>query len=304
MKMSAILASATAIWAASVTAVSAQCMTVDPAVVPDIRIDPLDATGVAQVMQPLNLTIRRTGLNMEQRKVLFQIVDEDSPIRSRVGMTGGPQIEWRSDDTSRNIGAIRNETYALLRSGTATLDENETSKQIGLRLFVENLRDDLPAGVYREQYTLRYWCADTQETLPYEVPGIVSVVVQVPNVLSANIAGASGRGEIDFMDFSTRTRSLSINVRSTGGYAVSVRSENGGAMVRDGGRPESDEDRISYSVSFGGHRLTLGSDGGLINPRAGLAGQQIPLEVAVGNVDDGRAGTYRDTIILTLAPVS
>src|SRR3546814_11064081 len=101
-------------------------------------------------------------------------------------------------------------------------------------LFLTNLREDLPAGVYREQFTLRYWCDATELSMPYESPGIVTVTVQVPNVLSANIAGASSPGEIDFLDFAARSRSLADSVGSTGRHAVTGRRLNGSAMVRAG----------------------------------------------------------------------
>ncbi len=285
-------------------AAGAQCVTVDPAVVPNIRVDPLDASGAAQVIQPLDLTFRRVGVGTEALTIAYQIVDEDSPIQSRVGLSAGPQVEWRSNDSGRDIGAYRNEAYAQLRSGTVSLDANENSKQAGVRLFLTNLREDLPAGVYREQFTIRYWCTDVDTTLPNELPGIVAVTVQVPNVLSANVAGASTRGEIDFLDFSTLSRSLSVHVRSTGRYAVTARSLNGKVMLREGAASTGDADRIAYDVRFGGRDLSLDAQQSLVNPRAGLEGQRIPLEVTVEGVGSKRAGVYRDTLILTLAPVS
>lgn len=285
------------------TSAAAQCVTVDSAVVPNLRVDPLDASGAAQVIQQTDLTFRRIGLGTEPLTIAYQIVDEDSPVQSRVGLTEGPQVEWRSNDSGRNIGAYRNEAYALLRSGTVTLAAGENSKQEGIRLFLTNLREDLPAGVYREQFTVRYWCSDVDTTLPNEIPGIVTVTVQVPNVLSANIAGASTRGEIDFLDFSTLSRSLSIHVRSTGRYAVTARSLNGKVMLREGGVATSDAERIAYDVRFGGRDLSLDDQQSLVNPRAGLAGERIPLDVTVEGIGSKRAGVYRDTLVLTLAPV-
>ncbi len=286
-------------------AAAAQCATVDPAVVPDMRIDPLDTTGAAQLMQPATLNFRRTGADATPLTILYQILDEDSPVHARVGASAGPQVEWRSDDTGRDISVSRGDAYALLRSGKITLAPDETSKQAGVRLFLKELREDLPAGVYREQFTLRYWCGDdASAAMPYESPGIVTVTVQVPNVLSASIAGASTRGEIDFLDFATLSRSLSVSVRSTGRYRVNARSLNGSVMLREGAAAPGPAERIAYSVRFGGHALGLGADGGFVNPRAGLAGQQIPLEVTAEDVSKKRAGAYRDTLILTLSPVS
>jgi hypothetical protein len=283
---------------------AAQCVTVDPVIVPALRVDPLDTTGAAQIMQPVTITFRRAGPGTGPLHVTYQIVDEDSSGPQRVGVTSGPQLEWRAGDSGRNIGAARNEAYALLRSGEAALGASEASEQSSLRLFLPNLREDYPAGVYREQFTVRYWCDEADVTHPYEIPGIVTVTVQVPNVLSANVAGASTRGEIDFLDFATLSRALSVSVRSTGPFAVTAESVNGSVMLREGARGTDAADRIPYVVTFGGRPLTLGAASSFTSPRTGLAGQQISLNVTVEDVSTKRAGRYSDTLVLTLAPVS
>src|SRR3569623_965698 len=283
---------------------AAQCVVADPTAVPDISVDPLDATGANELVQPLTLRFRRVGVATPPLTVTYQIIDEDSSVRMRVGMDAGPQIEWQSNDAGRNIGALRRESYALLRSGTVSLSAGENSKDVGLRLFVKNLQDDLPAGVYREQYTIRYWCGDPTATVPNELSGVVSVTVRIPNVLSANVAGGSTRGEIDFLDFSTLSRSLAISVRSTGPYKVTARSLNGGNMVRAGGSSQAELDRISYEMRFGGQPMTPGSGAAFSYPRAGLQGLQIPLDVKVEDVSGKRAGKYSNTVMLTLAPAS
>ena len=106
------------------------------------------------------------------------------------------------------------------------------------------------------------------------------------------------------MDSATLSRALAISVRSTGPYAVTAQSENGSVLLREGAVGSDSADRISYAVTFGGRPLTLGTASSFTNPRAGLAGQQIPLNVTVDDVSTKRAGNYSDTLILTLAPVS
>lgn len=186
---------------------------------------------------------------------------------------------------------------------TVSLAPNEDSKDEDVRLFLRNPREDLPAGLYREQYTVRYWCGEPDTTMSSEVPGAISVNIQIPNVLSASVVGASTRGEIDFLDFSTLSRSLSIFVRSTGRYSVTARSLNGGAMTRVGQVSAAEIDRIGYHLRFDGQALA-DATGVLTRPRAGLAGLQIPLDVTVEDVSRKRAGRYSDTVMLTLSPVS
>ena len=280
-----------------------QCVSVEPTFVPDIPIDPLDAAGAAAVVQPVSLTFRRIGSEREKLDVIFQVLDEDSTI-PRIGIYAGPQVEWQSVKGSRNIGVTRNEPYSFLRSGQVVFNPNSGSEQATLRLYVQNLHSDLPAGTYREQFTIRYWCGgDTSSNAPVEATGVLSATVRVPNVLSATVAGLSSQGEVDFYDFETLSRSLSISVQGTGPYEVSARSENNGAMFRDGARI-GDEDRVAYRIEFEGRALAPDGSARIRYPRAGLAGRQAPLVITAEDVSKKRAGRYSDTIILTLAPVT
>jgi hypothetical protein len=283
----------------------AQCATVDPVVVPQIRVDPLDAAGPAELVQPLILTFRRTGLDTAPLMIRYQIVDEDSSLRSRVGLSQGPVVEWQGEDSSRDIGAFRSEAYLLLRSSRALFGENDQATQQSVTLRLTNLREDLSAGVYREQFTVRYWCGDDDGRMPYESQGAVAVSVAIPNVLSANIAGATARGEIDFLDFAVRDRSLLVSVRSTGPYRVTARSLNGGVMLRDrAGLAGDPADRIGYVASFDGELIDIDGASSQMMARAGLLGRQMPLDIQVEDTDSKRAGDYADTLFLTLSPAN
>lgn len=289
---------------AASSAAWAQCATVDPVLVPQIRLDPLDAAGPGQLVQPFNLTFRRAGVDATPLSIRYQIVDEDSSVQARVGLSQGPTVEWQGGDSSRDIGAFRSEAYSLLRSSRIGMGENAAAAQTTVMLRLTDLRADLPAGIYREQFTVRYWCGDDEASLPYEAQGLVSVSVAVPNVLSANVAGASLRGEIDFLDFSTLSRSLQVSVRSTGPYQVQARSLNGGVLQRERVGAGDDADRVRYQASLNGEALTVDSGAGLRMPRAGLLGRQMPLDVTVEDVRSKRAGVYADTLLLTLSPMN
>lgn len=282
----------------------AQCVTVEPVLAPQIRLDPLDASGVGEMIQPIVLTFRRATVDSAAISLRYQIVDEDSFAVSRVGLSQGPTVEWQAEGSSREIGAFRSEAYSLLRSGQAALGANDAAVQRTVYLRLTNPRDDIAAGIYREQFSVRYWCGDDDSIMPQEAQGAIAVAVAVPNVLSANIAGASTRGEIDFMDFSLPSRSLQVSVRSTGPYRISARSLNGGALVREGSSSSDEADRIGYVVVFDGVGLDV--DGVSARPmaRAGLLGRQDDLQVSVGDVREKRAGAYADTLLLTLSPAN
>lgn len=290
---------------ACATGAAAQCVTIDPVIVPVVRVDPLDSAGPVELVQPFYLTFRRAGVGSGPLSLRYQIVDEDSASFSRVGLSRGPLVEWTTQDTPRDIGALRNEAYALLRTGIVTLSENEPAEQRPVMLRLSELRADLPAGIYREQFTVRFWCAE-DEAAPFESIGTVSVSVAVPNVLSASLAGASTRGEVDFMNFEARERSIQVTVRSTGPYRVRATSENGGALLRAGAAAggSSPADRIPYAATFDGEPLDLSGSGARLAPRAGLLGRSLPLDLRVQDASENRAGAYADTLRVTLEPAN
>jgi spore coat protein U-like protein len=281
---------------------AAQCVGIEPAVVPEVIVNPLAATAASQIVQPVTLRFRRIGVGSAPVTVTYQIVDEDSPIQSRVGLSAGPQVDWRSDD-GRNIGVPRNEGSALLRSAQVTLAANADSGAETVRLFLRDLDADFPAGFYRELYTVRYWCGEPDTTVANEVPGVLSVTIQIPNVLGASVGGASSRGTIDFSGFETLTRSVAVSVRSTGRYTVTATSLNNGVLLREGARGGDAADRIAYRLRYAGQPLEVDA-AVLSSPRAGIGGQQIPVEVTVEDVSTKRAGRYRDTLTLTLTPAA
>lgn len=283
----------------------AQCVTVDPVIIPQIRLDPLDASGASELVQPFYLTFRRAAVGAEPIEVRYQIVDEDSAAIARVGLSRGPVVEWTSASSSRDIGALRHESYALLKTGKISLGQNDAAVHSQVALRLSDLRADLPAGIYREQFSVRFWCGSDDSAIAHEVPGAVAASIAVPNVLSANVAGASSRGEIDFLNFETLTRALQVSVRSTGPFRVTARSENGGVLVREGARVNGGaSEHIAYQVSFDGELLTVEGGANRILPRAGLGGRQFPLEVRAADVAANRAGVYSDTLYLTLEPAN
>lgn len=282
----------------------AQCATIDPVVVPEVRLDPMDAAGAAELVQPFTLTFRRAGVDLQPIQIRYQILDEDSAIRSRVGISEGPVVAWQSSDSSRDIGGLRNQAYALMNSGLIVIGQDDLATQRQVTMRLSDLRADLRSGVYREQFTVRFWCDSEGVTAPFESVAAVAASVAVPNVLSASVAGASANGEIDFFDFASLARSLQVSVRSTGPYRVTAQSLNGGFMLREGSNGADDFDRIPYEAHLDGNLIHVGREEAVVMPRAGLTGRQLSLDIAVQDVQNNRAGPYADTLLLTLEPAN
>ncbi len=296
-----ILATA-AVLALAPAAAFANCAGVQPVQVNQVRIDPLDAQGPAEVLQPFTLSFNRASADDAPVMIEYQIMDEDSPVRARVGDFKGPTVDFAARDTGKNVAVFRSDAFSPLQAGRVVIPAGRQSASTEVFLRVTDLRADLAAGVYRESFTVRFRCSPDQ-AMADEANGAVNVAVAVPNVLSANVAGASTRGEIDFLDFAMLERSLAVNVRSTGPYRISARSLNGGEMRREGAAVLQPSDRIAYEARLDGKVLKPDSTA-LRMERAGLLGHRFSLDVEVESVESKRAGLYADTLLLTLTPVN
>jgi spore coat protein U-like protein len=113
----------------------------------------------------------------------------------------------------------------------------------------------------------------------------------------------AGPQTINFGDFTTTTQTLAIAVKSTSSINVSVATANGSQMVLSGAvSPFPTNSSIPYTMNYAGTAVSSGSS--LINQtRAGVAGGTRNLVLTLPALPSGKlAGTYSDTITLTLTP--
>jgi hypothetical protein len=300
MKRALFLLTALPVMAAAHGAVAADCVTVDPVIVSEIRLDPMSASPGGELVQTFNITFR----GAQGTPFLFRISDEDSGVVHRVGQTAGPVIDWTHGSVDIGVGRLEAFTDALGRGGGASgIPRGSNSVDVPITLRLSDLQADLAAGIYREQFTVRFNCNVKGGSNYGESMGAVAVSVAVPNVISVNVAGASASGQIDFQDFATLSRSLNLSVRSTGPFRVRAASENAGAMVRDRVTNPTDVDLIPYSLTLDGQSMDVGSWSSR-QPRVGLTGRQFPLEVTAADISSNRAGEYRDELTITFEPLN
>jgi spore coat protein U-like protein len=123
--------------------------------------------------------------------------------------------------------------------------------------------------------------------------------VNVPSVVLVTTAGPQ---TINFGNFTTATQTLQVGVKSTSSVNVAVNS--GDQMVLAGAvAPYPSNSVIPYTMTLNGDTIANGTT--LTNrPRAGVNGTDWPLVLNLtGGVPSGKlAGTYSDTITLTLTP--
>lgn len=119
--------------------------------------------------------------------------------------------------------------------------------------------------------------------------------------LAGAYAVSDGRALVDLGELRAGPASLPLNLRvnSTGNYSLSVRSANNGRLrLADTGWS------VPYSLGVGGSTVNLtGGTTTLDGPQgAGYRRDALPLHFVIGAADDLRAGTYRDTLTISVAP--
>ncbi len=127
----------------------------------------------------------------------------------------------------------------------------------------------------------------------------------VPPSTQATIAGTNPLNKMDF-DMIGGLQSnakvfADLTVNSTANYKISLSSSNNGYLKLDLGNGQySEQEKLEYSAVFDSKPISMTNtptfDGFTDGPKTKR------FEVTLGNVDNSRAGKYKDTITLTISP--
>jgi hypothetical protein len=268
----------------------------------NVTYDPLGTQGVSQVVRQVTLMASRNESAVTGGTAQF--VDQDSGTL-RIG-TSGPiyTIEESQKGVVVNGSAppptpANSFTFRFSGSGSAT------EPVYGIQ-FVIDPGQDVPAGVFSESLDMQMRCGESDGNQPVDLQsGVLHITVDVPSTLIASLAGGSASGTLDFGDFTGQTKTAMVNVYSTGPYALSIASENNGAMKLAGAPPQSSDTgnaQIGYTLTFNEHSVTPGTS--VHFGRTGVGGTGLPLSVVAEPVAGKRAGVYRDSITLTFTPLA
>lgn len=155
-------------------------------------------------------------------------------------------------------------------------------------------------GLYSQRLTLSAVQRGSGDVLATK-----SLVVGV-NVLPSAVIGLSGQftrvGGQALIDLGELREGqapvpLQLRVSSTRPYQIQFDSLNKGRLSLDGTRWQ-----IPYSISVDQKSLSLASTAVYDSPHFGINADVLPLRFIVGNVAGVRAGTYSDTLTVTVAP--
>ena len=107
---------------------------------------------------------------------------------------------------------------------------------------------------------------------------------------------------VDFGELKTGiSRTVNFQVRGNTDVNIEISSENGGKMVEQG---SAGQNPIPYQVSVDGVSIDLSSPQNLLRqPMKSLSGSSYPLEITIGNPENGFfSGLYRDVITIDVTP--
>ena len=307
-----VLASAVAsLWAQP--AVAAQCANVSfsPASLSVPAWDPI-SPGAQQASFTMTLT-RVNGATTGIRLIFTDTNDSSQPVRlgTNAGQSG-PQYQVL-DPSGNNIAYPLGTSIVALKPVPLVSYQNKNSNdvtQVNLRLYVpaNTGNADFRSGTYSETPNYVIQCTNGNNGNPIDGPlSGPAVTLNVPNLVSLTTASAA---TLDFQNFTSLTQQLNVGLKSTGPVHVVINSTNNLKMVRAGASsPYPDNSKIDYQMSLS----TNGTPTNIValpatlsnQQRATVAGSTWPLILNLPSTPSGKvAGSYSDTITLTLTPES
>lgn len=165
--------------------------------------------------------------------------------------------------------------------------------------FAAQASQTMAAGRYSQSVFIDL---ETQEgRVEAEKP--VSLSVEVPRVALMGLKGQfrreGGLMTIDVGELSQGARPLgaTLYVASTGGYSISVTSQNQGRLSQGAGW------FVPYVLTLDGQAVDLSGEGRreVVSRRPRL--DDYPLAIVVGETEGKRAGQYRDILTFTVAAI-
>lgn len=247
------------------------------------------------------ITANLTQVDGSASTVRMILIDNDTgPLK--LG-SSGPDYDIRAAGTtdvfpSGTTIATNQGTLATFSSGSASIPftlsiPNTTFDFIGGTQYLESLRYSVQC------YSNSAGTGNGNKTSNDQNISAFQAGVTIQKIVSITTASPQ---TINFGNFTTATQTLQIGLKSTSSVNVSVSS--GDQMVLAGAvQPYPTNSVIPYTMTLNGD--SIGNGTSLINrARAGVAGATWPLILTLtGGVPSGKlAGTYSDTIMLTLAP--
>lgn len=290
-------AAALSIVAAAAPALANVCANVSFSVPSFPQFDPISGNYAAQ-----NITVNLTRIDAQAASVRFILLDNDAGTLKLA--TAGPIYNI----TNAAATIVFPTGTGILTVTGALFVFSGTSASGTLSFTIPNTTTDFVGGTsFSEALKYSLQCykntggsgTGNQLTADTNVSAFTSAVTIAKQVTITT----AGPQTINFGNFTTTTQTLAIGVKSTSSINVSVTTTNGTQMVLSGAvSPFPTNSTIPYTMTYAGTAVSSGSN--LLNQvRAGVAGATRNLVLTLPALPSGKlAGTYSDTITLTLTP--
>lgn len=291
--------------AASRPALAAECATVSvsPGTVTLPSYDPISG---GAVQSSFTATITRAKSTTASVRLIFNDTSYATPVTFH---SGGPLYQIL-DSSGVNVAYQNGVNVKSTTNPLVPTPEGPSGDSVSASYLVNVPANsdgrDVKNGLYGTTllYSVRCFKSDSSYNgSDSQISGGPALSVTVPNLVSLTTASPQ---TLDFQDFTTLTQQLNVGLKSTGPIDVDLRTDNGRKLIRVGSPlPAAANSYIDYAIKLNGKSVT--SDPYILSnaPRAGVGGSQWPLLLSLSAPPSGKvAGTYSDTITLTLTPGS
>lgn len=159
---------------------------------------------------------------------------------------------------------------------------------------------NLPYGRYSQVAYVALQAADGEVHAERPVTIVLEMAAAAMIGLKGEFTRQNGVPTINLGELNEGTRALntSVYVHSTGGYRVSVTSQNLGKL-RQAGTAWS----IDYGLQMGSRQVNLTAPYSFDVASAQARNDDYPLTVRIGDTSGKRAGDYSDTLTFTVAAI-
>lgn len=188
---------------------------------------------------------------------------------------------------------------------TGVFGAGQGALSLSYRITLPAGQTPLP-GTYREAIPLRLFSADpsgAQDTLTEAGNGLLQAAFEVLPSLELTLDGLPGGGrELDLGDLSRGSaQSFRVRVRGNAPHHLEIRSESGGFLLLERPGAAGDGSRIPYRLRLQGREVALGEGSAVVvEPSPGGLGSELGIEILVDRADGAAAGSYRDTLLLSV----
>ena len=267
-----------------------------------------DPLAPGQQAATFSATIRRASSSSEGARLIF--LDSNDLVApaylGRIPNSRGPRYEVR-DSSGTNVLFGRYSDVRAQGNPLITLPPGASDDTVAVSYTVvvpaNTGSTDFRNGNYTESLRYALQCFDSQSTSggvdgPRAGP---MLNLTIPNLVSLTTASPQ---TLDFQNFTSLMQQLNVALKSTGPVTVDISSLNIRRMVRQGAPlPYPANSVIDYSMTLNGQPIAANPT---ILPnlaRAGVPGASWPLRLRLPAIPSGKvAGSYQDTITLTLTP--